>query len=83
MLARLAAHPLWLVGFRPFFAFACLAGATLPLAWALLFTGAVPPPPTFQSRDHAPKARPSNFWRLRHRIGYNQSSMSNYSAQNS
>lgn len=32
-------HPLWLVGFRPFFLLACLAGALLPLAWALLFSG--------------------------------------------
>jgi uncharacterized protein involved in response to NO len=41
------AHPLWLVGFRPFFALACIAGATLPLAWVLIFTGALPPAPTF------------------------------------
>jgi uncharacterized protein involved in response to NO len=47
MFPRFAAHPLWLVGFRPFFVLACLAGATLPLAWALLFTGAVSPAPTF------------------------------------
>ncbi len=38
---------LWLVGFRPFFALACLAGAILPLWWALVYTGAVPPAPTF------------------------------------
>lgn len=36
---KLADHPLWLVGFRPFFALACLAGVVLPLAWAALFTG--------------------------------------------
>ena len=35
-----ARHPLWLVGFRPFFLLACLAGALLPLIWALLFSGA-------------------------------------------
>lgn len=35
----LARHPLWLVGFRPFFLLACLAGALLPLIWALLFSG--------------------------------------------
>jgi uncharacterized protein involved in response to NO len=40
-------HPLWSVGFRPFFALACLAGAVFPLWWALVFTGAVPPGPTF------------------------------------
>jgi hypothetical protein len=32
-------HPLWLVGFRPFFLLGCLAGALLPLAWALIFSG--------------------------------------------
>jgi uncharacterized protein involved in response to NO len=40
-------HALWLVGFRPFFILTCLAGALLPLWWALVFTGAVPPGPTF------------------------------------
>ncbi|WP_306602601.1 NnrS family protein [Azonexus sp.] len=35
----LARHPLWLVGFRPFFLLACLAGALLPLIWALIFSG--------------------------------------------
>ena len=44
---RLLAHPLWLVGFRPFFALACLAGMSLPLIWALSFTStAVSPAPT-------------------------------------
>ncbi|MCE1244078.1 NnrS family protein [Oryzomicrobium sp.] len=36
---KLADHPLWLVGFRPFFTLACLAGVVLPLVWAVLFTG--------------------------------------------
>lgn len=40
-------HPVWLVGFRPFFALACLAGAIMPLAWALIFSGGVAPAPTF------------------------------------
>ncbi len=44
---KLAAHPLWLAGFRPFFALACLAGLSLPLAWALIYSGAVSPAPTF------------------------------------
>ncbi|MDI6747367.1 MAG: NnrS family protein [Rhodocyclaceae bacterium] len=44
---KLAAHPLWQVGFRPFFALACLAGLSLPLWWVLVYTGAVPPAPTF------------------------------------
>jgi len=38
------AHPLWLVGFRPFFALACLAGALLPVIWILIFKGVLPPP---------------------------------------
>ena len=38
------AHPLWLVGFRPFFALACLAGALLPVVWILIFTGVLPAP---------------------------------------
>lgn len=37
-------HPLWLVGFRPFFALACLAGLTLPILWALVFAGRLSPP---------------------------------------
>ncbi len=37
-------HPLWLVGFRPFFALACLAGAILPVAWILIFKGVLPAP---------------------------------------
>ena len=32
-------HPLWLVGFRPFFLLACIAGAVLPLVWAMVFSG--------------------------------------------
>jgi len=38
-------HPLWLVGFRPFFILASVAGVVLPLTWALLFTGTLAPPP--------------------------------------
>ena len=37
-------HPLWLVGFRPFFALACLAGLSLPIAWILIFKGVLPAP---------------------------------------
>lgn len=37
-------HPLWLVGFRPFFALACIAGAGLPLVWILIFKGILPAP---------------------------------------
>lgn len=32
-------HPLWLVGFRPFFLLACVAGAVLPLLWAMAYSG--------------------------------------------
>jgi uncharacterized protein involved in response to NO len=37
-------HPLWLVGFRPFFSLACLSGLSLPIVWALMFTGTLPAP---------------------------------------
>ncbi|MGV0975791.1 MAG: NnrS family protein, partial [Azonexus sp.] len=37
-------HPLWLVGFRPFFALACLAGLSLPIVWVLIFKGVLPAP---------------------------------------
>lgn len=39
-----AQQPLWLVGFRPFFALACLAGLSFPVLWALIFSGALAPP---------------------------------------
>ncbi|MDD2915588.1 MAG: NnrS family protein [Gallionella sp.] len=44
MTHKLSAHPLWLVGFRPFFALGCLAGLSLPLLWAALFSGVVAAP---------------------------------------
>ena len=40
-------HPLWLVGFRPFFALTCLAGLSLPVAWILVFKGVLPAPQRF------------------------------------
>jgi uncharacterized protein involved in response to NO len=43
---RLAAQPLWLVGFRPFFSFACIAGLGLPMLWVLIHLGALPAPAT-------------------------------------
>ena len=43
---KLSAHPLWLAGFRPFFALACLSGLSLPILWALLFSGAITAPAT-------------------------------------
>ena len=40
----LSAHPFWLVGFRPFFALACLAGLSLPLLWVAIYLGVLPAP---------------------------------------
>ena len=39
-----ANHPIWLVGFRPFFALACLSGMLLPISWTLIFGGTIPAP---------------------------------------
>jgi len=39
-----AAHPVWLVGFRPFFTLACLAGLGLPPLWVLIYLGVLPAP---------------------------------------
>ena len=47
MLRRLLSaflHPLWSVGFRPFFALAMLSGALFPLLWALVFSGTIASP---------------------------------------
>jgi uncharacterized protein involved in response to NO len=48
-------HPLWLVGFRPFFALACLAGLGFPVVWALMFSGylAAPVAPFTSIQWHA------------------------------
>lgn len=43
---QFSTHPFWLVGFRPFFSLACLAGMTLPVLWALIFSGSLPAPET-------------------------------------
>jgi len=40
----LARHPLWLAGFRPFFALACLSGLSLPLVWVMLHLGLIKAP---------------------------------------
>lgn len=50
---KLSQHPLWLVGFRPFFALACLSGLSLPILWVLIFSGILPAPST---------SFPSNQW---------------------
>ena len=53
---KLITHPLWLVGFRPFFALACLSGLSLPILWVLFFSGAITAPatsfPTVQWHAH-------------------------------
>lgn len=41
---KFSAHPIWLVGFRPFFLLACLSGLSLPVLWALMFTGVLSAP---------------------------------------
>ncbi len=41
---RFTAHPLWLAGFRPFFALACFSGLSLPMLWALMFAGWIEAP---------------------------------------
>jgi uncharacterized protein involved in response to NO len=46
---NLSAHPLWLVGFRPFFTLAFLSGLALPVLWAFIFVGALPAPPSLVS----------------------------------
>ena len=43
---NLSMHPLWLVGFRPFFALACFSGLALPLLWVLIYRGLLPAPDT-------------------------------------
>jgi uncharacterized protein involved in response to NO len=40
----IASHPIWLAGFRPFFALACLAGLSLPTLWLLLHFGLLDAP---------------------------------------
>ncbi|HSM98812.1 MAG TPA: NnrS family protein [Gallionella sp.] len=42
----LPAHPLWLAGFRPFFALAMLSGLSLPVLWALIYSGVIAAPQT-------------------------------------
>lgn len=41
---KLPIHPIWLVGFRPFFGLACLSGLSLPVLWVLFFSGVVAAP---------------------------------------
>lgn len=37
-------RPFWLVGFRPFFALACVAGMVLPALWTMMLSGKLSPP---------------------------------------
>jgi uncharacterized protein involved in response to NO len=41
---KLSDHPFWLVGFRPFFALACISGLSLPLLWVLIHLGVLAAP---------------------------------------
>ncbi|MBS1142380.1 MAG: NnrS [Proteobacteria bacterium] len=52
---RASNHPFWLVGFRPFFTLACLAGMSMPMLWALIFSGhlAAPANPFTSVQWHA------------------------------
>lgn len=43
---NLSAHPLWSVGFRPFFSLTILAGLLLPVCWVLIYAGILPAPNT-------------------------------------
>ena len=36
---KISEHPVWLVGFRPFFILAALSGLILPLLWAFIYNG--------------------------------------------
>lgn len=42
----LPAHPLWLAGFRPFFALAILSGLSLPVLWVFIHAGVIAAPRT-------------------------------------
>lgn len=46
MIMQLLRHPLWLVGFRPFFTLALISGALLPMIWVAAFAGYSPLPRT-------------------------------------
>jgi len=47
---KISNHPLWRVGFRPFFTLACLSGLSLPIVWAMIFAGRLTlPAATFSS----------------------------------
>ncbi len=35
---KIESHPIWQVGFRPFFALTCISGAALPIIWVLIYS---------------------------------------------
>lgn len=41
---KISEHPIWLIGFRPFFILAALSGMILPILWALIFNGVTTAP---------------------------------------
>lgn len=41
---KFSEQPIWLVGFRPFFALACLTGMILPIVWVMMLSGRLLPP---------------------------------------
>lgn len=43
---KFSTHPLWLLGFRPFFILAILAGLTLPVVWSLIYSDVLAAPST-------------------------------------
>jgi uncharacterized protein involved in response to NO len=43
---KLSAQPLWLVGFRPFFALAMISGLSLPILWVLIYARVIAAPET-------------------------------------
>lgn len=44
-------HPLWLVGFRPFFPLACAVAVVTPLLWVLMLAGGLRPPSWLQPQQ--------------------------------
>lgn len=41
---KFSEHPIWQVGFRPFFVLACLSGMFFPTIWMLILSGHLSPP---------------------------------------
>jgi uncharacterized protein involved in response to NO len=43
---KFSTHPIWLLGFRPFFILAILSGLSLPVIWALIYSDVLAAPTT-------------------------------------